>query len=106
MRGYTESAKPSGRSIWGITALAAAVVSLIGLAVLVLGDAANWKGFAHDETSLANSVAWNGMWYGAAAAFFLGIVALGRGAKSADTRAGAVVMACLCAVLLLGVIVA
>jgi hypothetical protein len=106
MRGYTESAKPYGRSIWGITTLVATVVSLMGLALLVVGDAANWKGFADDETSVANSVAWNGMWYGAAAAFFLGIVALGRGAKSADIRAGAVLMACMFAILVLGVIVA
>jgi hypothetical protein len=85
------------------------VISLTGLMVAIAGDAGRWNGFSDREgNSTIGDLVWTGFALGALVALVTGLVALGRGrrsAREAETRAGKLGVASFAVAVLVAVVV-
>ena len=98
-------AAPSKRTrAAGSVAICTTILSLAGLIVLLVGAAAGWQGFDETSTSTANSLAWNGWFFGGLAAFGSGCAAWAQGRAAhhrGDSRTGQIAVGyVICAALL------
>lgn len=75
----------------GPIAICTTILSLAGMIVLLVGAAAGWEGFDETTTSTANTLAWNGWFFGGVGAFAAGCAAWVQGRAAhhrGDRRSG------------------
>lgn len=88
----------------GRVAICTTILSSACMVVLLVGAAAGWEGFDESTTSTANSLAWNGWFFGGLCAFGYGCAASVQGQRTGhrgDSRSGLLaVVYVLCAAVL------
>lgn len=93
----TARTRPARVSLLARIGLVIAALSALGVALLLIGDAAGWKGFSNNQTnnnsSVIGDISWWCYFFGGLLSIILGIILLVRSRRAvADRRPGYIVL--------------